>query len=311
MSDPHAVVYDQGGYSLQRLLESYCKLSHSRWFAVAATVLLFLSTTGESSALFDTAGQDTAREATAALAQIADQSIKQFFAGLTAAANDAANRVTNERKAAILQAGNELNVAIANATTSFGTELGNRIDQASDKLRPVLLELEIWRRQLDKLGEKTIELEDDVAVDLSRLPFGKEFFGIRHFAGTTLIENDKTVYPLVISGDFLGDQSADRKVSISASLEGRDVPDVTPLSQNRVQINIPADMVHGLFKDKEITSTKLHIVASLTHPKCSFNCGDRSFEADINLVLMPDHIGDVTFTIEQPVFDWRPERTVT
>jgi hypothetical protein len=251
--------------------------------------------------------EDSINKAKAALNEVLTERIDQFLKGADDVSTDLIHKGANEGHLALVQAGNEMQIAIGVARSQFGNELDHQIGNASRALSPIVLELQRWRDAKEEIEEKAFEMEDLVAMDLGRLPLSPDYFGIRRLNGTAFLANANTSYRISVEGDNFGTEIVGQTVSVAATLNR--VPLAPPLKSApaKVYFSVPASMVTGQFKPDEIATVPFHI--TVTRVKDHWFWGSwwpntTVLEHEINVSLLPDHVGDLVVETARPKFDW-------
>jgi hypothetical protein len=246
-------------------------------------------------------------EAQAALDKVLKERIDQFLNGADGVATDLINKGANEGRLALVQAGNEMQIAIGVARSQFGNEMDHQIESASAALQPILLELQRWRDAKDELEGKAFEMEDLIAMDLGRLPLSPDYFGIRRLSGTAFLENAEPTYRIGITGDNFGTEVVGQTVTVTATFDDVPLTDQQKQAPEKVFFNVPATMVAGRFKTDQIATVPFHITVTRVKNHWLFGSWWPSkvmLEHEIKVALLPDLVGELIVETSRPKYDW-------
>jgi hypothetical protein len=242
-----------------------------------------------------------------ALNQIGQQQIGTFLQGVDGISNGLLQKGANEGRLALVQAANEMQVAIGVARTQFGDELSQQIANASAQLRPVLVELQRWKDAESDIEKKAFELEDLVAMDLGRLPFSPDYFGIRRITGTVFLENAAQTYRISISGDNFGTVIVGQKVAVTATFDGAELDPPQSKAPEKVIFDVPASKVKDRFNADKIVTIPLRI--TVTRIKDHWLLGSLHptktvLVHNVQIALLPDLVGELIIETSRPKNDW-------
>jgi hypothetical protein len=253
-------------------------------------------------------------KAGAALDQIGKDRIDQFLRGMDDISTELLRSGANQGRLGLVQAGNEIQIAIGVARSQFGAEADRQISNASAQLRPILVELQRWRDAKDQIIASTLELEDLVAMDLGRLPLSPDYFGIRRVTGTALLKGAAGTYRISVSGDNFGTEIVGQDVSVSAKLEDQELAAPEKKAPEKVFFNIPAAMVSGKFKEDSIATIPFQLTVTRIKNHWIFGSlwPDKTvLHHNINLALLPTYVGKLTVKTERPKYAWVEDNPVT
>lgn len=253
---------------------------------------------------------DSIEKAKAALDQIAQQRIKQFLDGADEVSTDLIHKGANEGRLALVQAANEMQVAIGVARSQFGNELDRQMSNASAQLRPILVELQRWKAAETDIEKKAFELEDLVAMDLGRLPFSPDYFGIRRLSGTAFLENATQVYRIGVTGDNFGAEIVGQKVALTATFDNVALDPPNLKAPEKAIFSVAASKVKDRFKVNEIVTVPLRITVTRVKEHWLFGSLHPTTTVlihDVQVALLPDLAGDLVVETARPKNDWVPD----
>ncbi|SED72741.1 hypothetical protein [Bradyrhizobium erythrophlei] len=258
--------------------------------------------------LVDSALQNTVNRGIDRAAANLDKLLKERIADFLAEGEKVSNRLlekgANEARLGLFQAGNEMQIAIGVARSQLGAEGDRLIGSASAELRPLLVEIQRWRDAEGDLVAKAFELEDLLAMDLSRVPFAPDYFGVRRLSGTAMLEKKAGSYRIGITGDNFGSTIVGQLITVTAKLG--DVPLAAPDKQApaKVFFSVPAESLGGKFKNDKIETVPLYI--TVTRKKDGYIYGSKTtvLEHEVKLALLPREVGDLVVETTRPQYEW-------
>ncbi|MGO9428219.1 hypothetical protein [Rhodoblastus sp.] len=275
--------------------------------SVFSVIVVMFPGDASAKSVFDMLGAaDDIKMASDDFKQVATDSIQKFLDGAQRIGKDLVNQGVNEGRVALVQGGNEIQVAVANARSQFGNEMSNQIQDASETLQPILVELQRWEELVNTLKTTAIDLEDSFAIDLGRIPLSKDYFGVRRVTGVVIVENDKTVHPIRVTGDNFGATIVGQTVNVNASVDGMPLDQPQKVGPHQVQFEIPAKQLAGKFTRDKLGIANLKIVVTRTKTNFGIFHTDTTLEHDVSLVLLPAYVGELTIQTERPTYDWVP-----
>ena len=171
-----------------------------------------------SYAFMENVGKGTVDSALAQLNTMGDKFISEIIQGGHDIINDMANKASNERKGAVAQVGSEFDYAIDEMNDQFGSQMKGTVRQASDELKNNLAVILAWTGSMRDVTSKLSATEDDFAIDIESLPFASKIFSIRRVSGINILQGDRSVYPIVITGEGFGQPSSGTELTISPKI---------------------------------------------------------------------------------------------
>lgn len=252
------------------------------------------------------------------------QLVKDFLAGTKVIADDLVTKGAAEGNLLRIQAGNELAVLAATASSSFGTELNTSIDHASTELMPLLDQIDRFRQVLDRLNDTTIELENLVYLDLesvlSRIPgTGEPPLAVRQITGLSLARWLPDSGEITLIGLDFGTGSDVRQTEFEVKLDGVALAISRRDKEHEIRFAVDWKRIDALRSDTEIKTVALTIdITRRTKRSLSWLRGDlvQRLPLDLKVALLPDQVGTLTVKMRRPLYDWKaiaaPQRyTVT
>ncbi|MGO6812239.1 hypothetical protein ACCS61_32605 [Rhizobium ruizarguesonis] len=271
-------------------LATFCLFSVVATEAAQASLMDFLGVTNLSDRTTD------------AMNSILTQRIDQFLGGMDQLSGQMINDGSNQGKLLLVQAGNEMQLTISTIRSQFAGEMDRTIDKASKELRPLLDELEKWRVVQNELASKVVELEDTVAMDLDRIPFTKDYFGVRRAYGTVLVP-DADIYRVHIIGPHFGQVVPNEVITVTADLDGIDLGPPSQVPPNGMEFVVPAAAVKDKFETDKITSVPLHLTLKRIENGWLWNT-KTVLKQDLRVSLLPKIVGILSIETQRPKFDW-------
>jgi hypothetical protein len=241
-----------------------------------------------------------------AIDHMLDQSIDQFLNGADDISKKLLNDGANEGRLALVQASNEMQVSIATARSQFSAEMGKQVANASSELKPILVELERWRQGKDDILDRAVALEDMVAMDMDKLPLGKDYFGIRRVHGAVFVQGAKRVYKIRITGPDFGHDTTGRTVNVSAELDGKDLGSGERFPPFDIVYSVNADDIANKFDAEKIVLLPLNIRVERTEKGGLYDSTSEPLLQKMNVALLPDKVGELEVQTLRPRYEWKP-----
>lgn len=271
---------------------------------LSACVLLLLTGTAAKADLMDFLGvTDLSKRVEDGMNSILTQRIDQFLGGMDQLSGRMINDGSNQGRLMLVQAGNEMQVTISTIRSQYSAEMDKTIEKSSRELQPLLRELEKWRVVQNELADKVIELEDAVAMDLDKVPFTGDYFGIRRTYGTVLVPDASDVYRLKIVGPRFGQVIPNETVTVTADLDGIDLGQPAQVPPNAVEFNIQAASVKSKFDQEKIVTIPLHVKVKRVRDGWFYDDATE-LQQDLRVVLLPKVVGTVSVQTERPQYEW-------
>jgi hypothetical protein len=242
--------------------------------------------------------------ATSNLDQLLKDRIADFLIEAEKVSNRLIERGANEARLGLFQAGNEMQIAIGVARSQLGAEGGRLIGSASAEMRPLLVEIQRWRDAEQDLVAKAFELEDLLAMDLARVPFAPDYFGVRRLSGTAMLEKKAGSYRIGVTGDNFGSTIVGQTITVTAKLGDVVLAAPEKKAPAKVFFSVPAELLVGKFKNDRIETIPLRI--TVTRKKDGLILGSKTtvLEHEVKLALLPRQVGDLVVETTRPQYEW-------
>lgn len=277
--------------------------------AAAACMIIFFGYNAEAKSLLElVAGnypKDLAADVAADLDKIAEERIDQVIAGMETWSDDMIRKGSSQSNLLLVQGGNEVRMIIGAIRSQFGAEMTKQMKQASAELKPLLEEVEKWRVLQETMLRTVVELEDSVAMDLERIPFGKKYFGMRRVSGNVLPPDMRSTHRIKIVGPNFGSTIAGQEITIKGTLDGVDLGPPIQIPPHTVAWDVPAGTIKSKVDEDKIVTIPLAV--SLTKVEDGwFYDGRDEIHQEIRVVLLPEIVGTLKVTTERPKYEWVP-----
>ncbi|MBV7522333.1 hypothetical protein [Ensifer sp. ENS12] len=251
-----------------------------------------------------------ADEVTADMNRMAEERIDQMLAGMENWSDDVIRKGSSESNLLLVQGGNEARMIIGAIRSQFGEEMTKQVKQASNELRPLLEEIQKWRALQATMLTTLVELEDSVAMDLERVPFSPNYFGIRRVSGTVLPPDGASTHRVKIVGPNFGSVIAGQEITIKGTIDGVDLGPPTQIPPHTVAWDLPSAVLKGKKDDDQIVTIPLAV--SLTKVVDGwFYDSKEEIQQELKVVVLPEVVGTLRVRTEGPEYKWVPGDPVT
>jgi hypothetical protein len=274
-----------------------------------ACVVMSLSyaSTGKAD-LLNKLGGATLNAAIDKLNSDAAQRISQLLDGFQTTSQSLLDQGAHDSNLLLVQGGNEMQLAIASARAQFGNEMTNQVSQATDGLKPFLVELERFQLSVDELKNNAVDIEDLFALDLQDLPFSQSYFGIRRVLGTVIVQNKADSYKIVLRGPHFGVAGAGETITYDVKLDGVSLgaPELGASPDDAV-FRVPSTLVNDKFQQRILVTIPLQVNISHDTPRRYLVVPGKheSITHSFAVSLMPDYAGDMKIVTTRPIFKWK------
>jgi hypothetical protein len=263
-----------------------------------------------ANALLERIGQESIDRAFDRLQTMQDRLVQDLFDNGNKLIDKLVKEASNERKSAVIQIGSEFQYAVTNLTAQFGSEARGTISNASAEFRKNLAVILAWIDSIQELANSVSALEDDFAIDIQSLPFVTKHFSIRRVSGVNILQGERSMYPIRITGERFGRPESGEEITVKASIGDKELVRGATLGPNQLEFEVPATFLADHFKSKEVNTLDLNISAARDKKNCWFSCKEEA-RGTFKLILLPEKIGELEVQIKRPKYAWQPRETIT
>jgi hypothetical protein len=277
-------------------------------FALASVLIAAQPSPAATDSLVDKVLQNTVNNgvdrATLNLDKLLKDRISDFLKEGEKLAGRLIEKGANEARLGLFQAGNEMQISIGVAQSQIDAEGDRLIGSASAEMRPLLIEIQRWRDAEQDLVAKAFELEDLLAMDLDRVPFGRDYFGIRRLSGTAMLEKRAGSYRIGVTGDNFGSTIVGQNVTVTAKLGDADLAAPEKKAPAKVFFSVPAELLSGKFKSDRIETAPLRITVIRTKDRPILGSKTTVLVHEVKLALLPKQVGNLVVETTRPQYEW-------
>lgn len=277
--------------------------------AAAAFMMAFPSYNAEAKSLLElVAGnypKNLAADVTSDMNKAAEERINQFIDGMETWSDEVIRKGSSQSNLLLVQGGNEVRMIVGAIRSQFGAEMTKQVKQASAELQPLLQEMAKWRVLQGTMLKTVVELEDSVAMDLERIPFGKEYFGIRRVSGTVLPPDLRSNYRIKIVGPNFGSMIAGQEITIKGMFDGVDLGTPIQIPPHTVAWDVPAGAIKRNSEADVNQIVTIPLAVSVTKVENGWFYDSRAeIQQEIRVVVLPKVVGTLSVRTERPKYDW-------
>src|SRR5947209_6387368 len=118
-----------------------------------------------ANAFMENVGKQSIETALDRLKGMQDKLVKDLLDDGNQLIDNMMRKVSDERKATVVQVGSEFKYVVDNLSAKYGSEMRGTIGAASTELRSNLAVIAAWLASMEEVTSKLSALEDDFAID--------------------------------------------------------------------------------------------------------------------------------------------------
>jgi hypothetical protein len=241
--------------------------------------------------------------------------VDKIFSDVDKTIANAINQVQNAGNGLVMHAANQASVLEQDANLLVGDQRQKTFDQLNASEQNLLVEMEQWRRAVDKATGVAYDIIDTVNLDtsyqLQHLPFTNvpDFF-VQSVHGVSFLKQPSD-YRVTLNALNLGIQS-NRQAQISVLLDQRPLRIITPdqSTLNRAIITIPSAALAPYFQEDHLRTVSLVIRVTMTQTGLLqeiLHFGSppsTTHEVPVTLTLYPALAATIALEVHYPHYDW-------
>ena len=247
---------------------------------------------------------------------IAGETARSVIAKAEQAGNSLIGQAERTGSGLISRAGNELNVAVRNASLQLEENLDRTTRNLSRENQLVLSRLDALRKELETMQATAFALEDSLALDtrelMSETIFGDTWFYVQRVEGLAALQGSGR-HTLVLKGVGFGTDSDDRRTAIKAVTVGG-VP-IASYEEVRTgawttKIVLNESAIASNFDSNKTRFVDFRIQVKVDRKSTLLGWKSREFELPLKLALYPSTAGELVVTYTYPITKWEllPDR---
>jgi hypothetical protein len=223
------------------------------------------------------------------------------------------DQAKNSGNILIAKAGNEMNVAVKNATILLANQMNNTFDHLNNENQKLLNEIEKFRITAEKLSNNTFDLKDALVIDLKTilgdaLPWSRTDFYVQRVKGATQLYGSQTDYSLKVLGIGFGfnqENFESKTTGVLINDENVAYSD-EKISGNESEIKISYNDLNKFCTNSKVSQIKLKIVVE-TRRKSGLifkSWSSKHFELPLTITILPRTVNNIVVSYSFPKIDW-------
>ena len=234
--------------------------------------------------------------------------------------NNASATAVAQANGAMLNANDQLGIALWNARTQMDQVMDKQVSKLSEENRKLLIAIDKMANSVGSIENTAVKISDTFALDLrdimGGIPFVSQKLVMQRVTGLTHVQgqyhNNIELY-----GSYIGLPGEEHRSEVSLTINGRDIEATSvPKALHHRTLEITPAALEPFYNPAGVAFVEATLTVKQEFKDCligAIGCGweEKSYELPLHLVLYPQFAGNLKYSLSFEAYSWKNAGTLS